>query len=58
LSGIYHRSAHLGTIEVACDSIALAEDAEAGDIAVFGVHVDASVLAGRIGNERQIREAG
>jgi hypothetical protein len=38
-------------------SIAPAEDAEAGDIGVFVVHVGASVLAGPIGNERQICEA-
>jgi hypothetical protein len=42
---------------VAYDSIAPAEDAEAWDIGIFGVHIGVSVLAGLIGNERQIREA-
>src|ERR1039457_5085713 len=38
------------------DYIAPAEDAEAGDIGVFGVYVGASVVAGPIGNEWQIGE--
>jgi hypothetical protein len=57
LSRIGHLSAHLAAVEVADDSIAPAENAEARDIGVFGVYVGASVLAGPIGNERQIREA-
>jgi hypothetical protein len=57
LSGIGHCSAHLAAIEVADDSVAPAEDTEAGDISVLGPYVGASVLAGPIGNERQIREA-
>ena len=42
---------------MADDSIALGEDAEAGDIGVVSVEVGASVFAGPIGEERQISEA-
>jgi hypothetical protein len=39
LSGIGHRAAHLAAVKVADDSIAPAEDAEAGDIGVLGVYI-------------------
>ena len=57
LSGVCHRSAHLAAVDLADDSIALVEDAEAGDIGVVSVDVGASVFAGAIGEERQISEA-
>jgi len=56
LSGICHRSTHLGAVEMVYDYIAPVENAEARDIGVFRVYVGAGVVAGPIGNERQICE--
>src|SRR5437868_5174994 len=53
LSRVGHRRAHFGAVEVANDSIAPAEDAEAGDVGVFRAHVGPCVLTGQVRNERE-----
>src|SRR5215475_4160421 len=57
LSRIGHRIAHLAAVEVANNSIAPGEDPEARNISVFGVDVSAGVVAGHVGNKRQVRKA-
>ena len=57
LSRVGHRTAHLAAVKVTDDSIAPGEDAEAGDIGVFGADVGAGVVAGHIGHEWKIGEA-
>jgi hypothetical protein len=56
LSGVGHLTAHLSTVEAVNRSITAGENIEARYVGVAGIDVGACVIAGHVGDKREVRE--